>query len=538
MATSLVSTFGRILSAEEIRAYIQDPNPSINTGFMIFFQGLAIDAWDHVKGTYICMTALVNDCLDSKRYNSEWVKKSRLGRMALYLDSTRNILAHDEVFVEYGNLAFCRINFPTPILFKAIAHYYSQIIASPHDRDLWSRIPQARYLFNTPYHTLQPHQVTKAIDTLQHHHLHCDIRCTCDLQQQLTLISQHCDTKKRPATRPPSARKRHRHTDTYIPIPDSNNYRYDQRLTVLPDTNLKNAGLGLFATAQIKAGEIIGIYENYTGGKRLTAARIKRPSHQSAYAVEHNGLVRDAWNPELQKPCCNTAYSNDPMDANKDNATLAINPNFPMTLLLIATKDIDASPTTPLPIYLPYGSKYWCDDQYPIELHIQAIRRYQINIYTSTEDTDGNWTELRTYPQLCQIFPAMSNSDVNRDAEHPPDSGICPFNEPAALQDSDNKKRTRTATEITKVSRQRTMDAYITRRMPVKNAKGGIAVVNNSLCHDVNVCHDLSVALNNQYLNFEFSSSTSTSINSTIHVPPIEAEIEKQQQHDKRYVFI
>ena len=50
--------FGRILSAEDIKAYILDPNPSVNTGFMIFFQGLAIDAWDHANGTYMCMTAL------------------------------------------------------------------------------------------------------------------------------------------------------------------------------------------------------------------------------------------------------------------------------------------------------------------------------------------------------------------------------------------------------------------------------------------------------------------------------------------------
>ena len=67
------------------------------------------------------------------------------------------------------------------------------------------------------------------------------------------------------------------------------------------------------------------------------------------------------------------------MGPTKDNATLGVNPNFPMTLLCIATKDIDADPTNVLPIYLPYCGKYWCDDQYPIELQVQAIRRYHIN---------------------------------------------------------------------------------------------------------------------------------------------------------------
>jgi len=128
--------------------------------------------------------------------------------------------------------------------------------------------------------------------------------------------------------------------------------------------------MGLFAIASIKKGDIIGIYENYSGGKRLTSARIKRPSHRSAYAVEHNGLVRDAWNPDLNKPCCKLAYSNDSMDPNKDNATLGVNPNFPMSLLFIATQDIDADPANTLPlsifptgvsigvtIYIPLNSK-------------------------------------------------------------------------------------------------------------------------------------------------------------------------------------
>ena len=454
--------FGRTLTEEDIKAYILDPNPSINTGFMVFFQGLAIDAWDHDNGTYTCMTALTNDCLDVKRYNSEWVKKIMNERTALYQDAYHNVHANEEFFVEYGNLAFCRANFPTYILFKAISHYYPQIVASSRDRDLWSRIPQARYLFNSPYHTLQPSQVTQALTLLQHHHDHCVIRCVCDLQQQLTLLQQPSATKKRSTTRPTLPPKRPKHSTTVIPIPDSNNLRYDQRLLVQPDTTLPNAGLGLFATAPIKNGEIIGIYENYTGGKRLTSSRIKRPSHRSAYAVEHNGLVRDAWNPVLKKPCCKLGYSNDSMDPTKDNATLGVNPNFPMTLLFIATRDIDADPTNTLPIYLPYGGKYWCDDKYPIELQAQAIRRYHINIYTSTEDTDGDWTVLRNFPQLSQLFPPSyyaTSTSVTAAAT------TAPLALPEATQvlSVPNKKRSIPTSRVIKDARQRTMDAYITK---------------------------------------------------------------------------
>ena len=88
--------FGKILSEDDIKAYILDPNPSVNTGFMIFFQGLAIDAWDHVNGTYICMTALTNDCLDAKRYNTEWVKKTTNGRPTLYQEAYRNVQANED----------------------------------------------------------------------------------------------------------------------------------------------------------------------------------------------------------------------------------------------------------------------------------------------------------------------------------------------------------------------------------------------------------------------------------------------------------
>lgn len=530
--------FGRELSEEEIRAYIQDPNPSINTGFMICFQGLAIDAWDHDKGTYLCMTALTNDCLDFKRYNSEWVKKTINGRPALYLEAHSNVNSHDEFFVEYGNLAFCRANFPVSTLFKAISHYYPQIITSAHDRDLWSRIPQARYLFNSPYHTLHPHQLPSILDTLQQHYNRCGFHCSCDLQPHLDPLFMPTVPQKRTKNSSSNSRKRQKTSPNIIPIPDSNNARYDQRLAVLPDPTLPGAGLGLFAIAPIKTGEIIGIYENYTGGKRLTSSRIKHPTHHSAYAVEHNGLVRDAWNPVLQQPCCKPAYANDSMNADLDNCTLAINPNFPMTLLLIATRDINPDSMNPTPIYLPYGGKYWCDDKYPLELLIQAIRRYHINIYTSTEDTDGDWTGLQKYPQLCLIFPAMTNADVIQEAERAQDSRIYTSTEPAALPVPDTKKRIRTEPETIKETRRRTMDYYITRRMPVENTTGGTAEVRNRLCNDVNACYDFSVASNNQHLNSEFLPSPNTSIYSTVNEYPRDSDIEKTKQHDKRYVFI
>jgi hypothetical protein len=228
--------------------------------------------------------------------------------------------------------------------------------------------------------------------------------------------------------------------------------------------------LGLFATATIKKGEIIGIYENYSGGKRLTSARIKRPSHRSAYAVEHNGLVRDAWNPDLNKPCCKLAYSNDSMDLTKDNATLGVNPNFPMSLLFIATKDINADPAHTLPIYLPYGGKYWCDDIYPIELQAQAIRRYSVDIYNSTEDTDGDWTVLRNFPQLSQLFPPSYYATSSNLTEAGSTTVTLALSEATTVSD---KKRSHPSPRILKDARQKTIDAYITQRTLVQDSQEG-----------------------------------------------------------------
>ena len=452
--------YGREMSLTEVQDYKYNPNPSINTGFMITFQGLAIDAWNHQTGCYMSMSALINDCLNSAGYNSEWVKKVVNGICKLFVVAHRDVDAHDEFFIEYGNLAFCRASFPTEVLFKALSHYYNQIMKSPQDKECWSKLPQARYLFNSPYHTCSPTDKTSLITRVQRHFLRCnESRCTCDIQtllSQLNTITAPLPGKKRrcqkPDTKNPQKPKR-----PAPPIPDSDNSRYDSRLLIQPATELQEAGNGLYATTHIKEGDIIGIYENAKGGKRLTSSRIKDPSHSSEYAIEYEGLVRDAWDPILRKPCCKVAQANDACDATKDNATLGINPNFPMTLLMLASKDIPGQQTSPTPIYLPHGAIFWCDDRHPIQLHLAAIRRYNIDIHTSTEDTDGDWRALHNYEQLCILL--VSDMDCNppsdEHATHPPVSN------PTAAKET-SRKRNRPPDKSTKTAKQRTLDAYIT----------------------------------------------------------------------------
>ena len=65
----------RTLTVEEAQRYMYDTNPDINTGFMIIFEGLAADGWDHNLGCYTCATALINDPLEASKYNCSWHKE-------------------------------------------------------------------------------------------------------------------------------------------------------------------------------------------------------------------------------------------------------------------------------------------------------------------------------------------------------------------------------------------------------------------------------------------------------------------------------
>ena len=183
--------------------------------------------------------------------------------------------------------------------------------------------------------------------------------------------------------------------------PNLTNTAYDRNLQVLPDTSLPNAGYGLKFINEVPAGVIIGIYENATGGKRMTPAWIQNAANRSEYAVQHEGLFRDAYDTATGKPCCKVAYANDALDITKDNLELYIHNLFPDRLVVRTTKKIAANSWG----YMPYGGLFWCDDRHPLEVLVRAIRRYNIDIHESSHDTYGKWNQLAAYNRLCTYFP-------------------------------------------------------------------------------------------------------------------------------------
>ena len=57
---------GTEMSLEEVDRVQNDPNYTRNTGFIILFQGMAIDGYDHDNDTYASSGVVINDFLDDR----------------------------------------------------------------------------------------------------------------------------------------------------------------------------------------------------------------------------------------------------------------------------------------------------------------------------------------------------------------------------------------------------------------------------------------------------------------------------------------
>ncbi len=124
--------------------------------------------------------------------------------------------------------------------------------------------------------------------------------CTCNLQQFLIEVRA---THQKPTAKPKTKAKKGRTSRTFskrepststddlppliIAMPNQTNKAYDEKTIVKPADDLPGAGLGLYATDVFERGEVVGIYENASGGQRRTSYRIKDPANKSQYAVEH-----------------------------------------------------------------------------------------------------------------------------------------------------------------------------------------------------------------------------------------------------------
>jgi hypothetical protein len=161
-------------------------------------------------------------------------------------------------------------------------------------------------------------------------------------------------------------------------VPDNNNHYYHLNLQVTEQTDLPGAGNGVIIIRGVPRGTILGLYLNHPNLPRVTKDRIYNPTNTSLYAVEFNGLYRDAYDPITQNISSLVARFNDPLDVSLDNSEFFIHKDKSHLLTVRATKDIDSGSFG----FLPYGGPFWCNAAYPLDLLVRAVKRYSINIYT------------------------------------------------------------------------------------------------------------------------------------------------------------
>ena len=184
------------------------------------------------------------------------------------------------------------------------------------------------------------------------------------------------------------------------------------KLMVRHTSNPPGALRGLFATEEFKAREIITEYTGRTGLDRTT---VEDPKYDSTYAFADNmpdgtTLVIDAWDPITQTVMSLAAYSNDALDPEKYNAKWWRDTKDNMRMYLKATKKIPRGAQ----IFVAYGAKYWCSDKFSFHVHLKAIKAYTVDIVTSTEDTDGDWTKLQDYRRLLRALGILPNENKTK----------------------------------------------------------------------------------------------------------------------------
>ena len=126
---------GENLTPENFDRYMYYSNPDRQTAYMLSFQGVIIDGWDHEIKKCTSMTIFGNDPCDDDHYNSKWEIRTKMKRKQIWMLARNrkkgaNILPKKEVMISYGESAFCKTSLLTDVLFKAVKHYWIHIFRS------------------------------------------------------------------------------------------------------------------------------------------------------------------------------------------------------------------------------------------------------------------------------------------------------------------------------------------------------------------------------------------------------------------------
>jgi len=159
-------------------------------GFILDFQGMIVDGYDHIRDRYHSMPVLMNDFCDDYGNNTEAVIETitltnkRIDVIAIH--ANRDVQAHEEFGYAYGHSGLCDASLPLPVLFKASRYYHKQIMKD--EKRIWWELPQARYLFNSPYHCVGPLTQEDIICRITKHFTSCATCCSCGIEDFMTRI--------------------------------------------------------------------------------------------------------------------------------------------------------------------------------------------------------------------------------------------------------------------------------------------------------------------------------------------------------------
>ena len=108
-----------------------DLDPSRQTRYVIMFQGLIRDGWDHAKDEVTGTTPLMKEPCYKILYNAMWVVRIDNLWKNHWVGAKDNpdspaILPEGEMFISYGERAFCKASLPIAVLVKAVFHYWSK----------------------------------------------------------------------------------------------------------------------------------------------------------------------------------------------------------------------------------------------------------------------------------------------------------------------------------------------------------------------------------------------------------------------------
>ena len=98
------------------------------------------------------------------------------------------------------------------------------------------------------------------------------------------------------------------------------------------------------------------------------------------------------------------AYSNNSLDPDKHNARWWRDTMGNMRMYLRAINKIPCGAQ----IYAAYEVKYKCSDKFSFHVHLKAIKVHTIDIVTTTEEFDSDWSKVQDYRRLLKALGILT----------------------------------------------------------------------------------------------------------------------------------